>query len=170
MNTLATPRTGAIRTGKVQGRRVLRFKSLDEAVADGANLQTAENRGKLLHLGNWTLGQSFGHLAAWISYGYDGFPLKIPWIVRLIAPLVKNKFINSPMRAGARIPRVSEGTYGIVPLSTYDGFEAFKNACERLKATAPTKPHFFFGALTHDEWIAMNLRHAELHLSFFVPE
>ena len=30
--------------------------------------------------------------------------------------------------------------------------------------------HPIFGKLTHDEWIAINLRHAELHLGFQVPE
>jgi hypothetical protein len=121
-------------------------------------------------VGNWTLGQSFGHLAAWINYAFDGYPIKIPWFVRLIAPLIKKRFINSPMRAGSRIPRVNEGTFGLVPLSTYDGLEAFKNACARLKGTAPSQPNPLLGKLTHEEWIAMNLRHAELHLSFFIAE
>ena len=41
---------------------------------------------------------------------------------------------------------------------------------ERLQAEAPTAPNVIFGQLTHEEWIAINLRHAELHLGFLIPE
>jgi hypothetical protein len=30
--------------------------------------------------------------------------------------------------------------------------------------------HTIFGALAREEYVNMNLRHAELHLSYFVPE
>jgi len=38
---------------------------------------------------------------------------------------------------------------------------------ERLRAGPPARPNVIFGPLTHDEWIQLHLRHAELHLSFF---
>jgi hypothetical protein len=39
-----------------------------------------------------------------------------------------------------------------------------------LAKAPPTIPHALFGPLTHDEWIAQHLRHAELHLSFLRTE
>jgi hypothetical protein len=46
----------------------------------------------------------------------------------------------------------------------------YRSALERLKKETPTAPNVIFGALTHEEWIALNLRHAELHLGFLLPE
>ena len=28
--------------------------------------------------GNWTAGQTFGHLAVWIECSYDGYPFRAP--------------------------------------------------------------------------------------------
>ena len=46
----------------------------------------------------------------------------------------------------------------------------YKNVLQRLKVEAPTLPSPIFGKMTHDESIALTLRHTELHLGFFVPE
>ena len=37
----------------------------------------------------------------------------------------------------------------------------------RLESQVPTRPNPLFVSLTHEEYIKLNLRHAELHLSFF---
>jgi hypothetical protein len=37
---------------------------------------------------------------------------------------------------------------------------------ERLRREPPTGPHVIFGRLPHEDWIKLQLRHAELHLSF----
>ena len=42
-------------------------------------------------------------------------------------------------------------------------------AFERLKRETPTCPSPVFGLLTRLEAQAMNERHAELHLGFFIP-
>ena len=66
-----------IDTGKVK-RRMLRFETLDEALAELDRIASAEQSGKLRTLGNWTAGQVLGHVAAWIDYGYEGYPLQPP--------------------------------------------------------------------------------------------
>ena len=40
----------------------------------------------------------------------------------------------------------------------------------RLDARPPDAPNPIFGRLTHDEWKAINLRHAELHMGFLHPQ
>ena len=64
------------------------------------------------------------------------------------------------------IGRLPGGTVGLEELSTDDGLRRFREAFTRLRQTAPTKSNPVFGPLTHEQWIALNLRHAELHLSF----
>jgi hypothetical protein len=151
---------------ETKSRRTLRFNTIDDALADVQTLADANNKASLLCLGNWTFGQNLGHVATWVDYCYDGIPMKIPFFVRWIARPLKNGFLNKPMRPGAKIPRVKGGTLAMDVVPTQAGVDHFNKSFTRLAEEAPTKPHPIFGRMTHDEWIAMNLRHAELHLSF----
>jgi hypothetical protein len=159
-----------IDTGTVAGRRVLRFESIDQAMAEVERLAEAERAGRLRRLGNWSLGQTLGHLAAWVEYAYTGAPLKVPFFIRWILRLRKRKFLYGTMRSGVRIPGVEAGTLATDPVPLEEGRGRYRRAMERLKAEAPTAPSPAFGRLTHEEWIALNLRHAELHLGFLIPE
>jgi Protein of unknown function (DUF1569) len=157
-------------TGNVPERRTLRFESIDEVLAEVDRLVGAERAGRLRKLGNWTLGQTLGHLARWAEYSYTGIPMKVPFFIKWIIKRQKRKFLYEPMRAGVRIPRVPGGSLAIDPMPLDEGLERMRRVMERLKVEAPTMPHALFGPLTHEEWIASQLRHAELHLGFLVPE
>jgi len=157
----------SIDTCNVPDRRMLKFSKLSDVIAEADRLLHAERAGKVKQLGNWTLGQALGHLAAWAEYSYTGAPLKPPFFIRWMLRMQKNKFLYSPMRAGVKIPRVAGGTLGTEMMSTEDGLTRMRAAFERLEREMPTAPNVIFGPLTHDEWRAINLRHAELHLSFF---
>jgi hypothetical protein len=149
---------------------MLRFESIDQAMAEAERLAEAERAGRLRRLGNWTLGQTLGHLAAWAEYGYTGAPLKPPFFIRWILRLRKRKFLYEPMRPGVRIPGVEGGTLATDLLPLEEGRGRYRRVMERLKAEAPTAPSAALGWLTHEEAIALNLRHAELHLGFQLPE
>jgi hypothetical protein len=69
-----------------------------------------------------------------------------------------------------RIPRVPGGTLATEPMSLEEGLARFRRVIERVKSEPPTAPSPALGPLTHEEAIALSLRHAELHLGFFVPE
>ncbi len=157
-------------TGKVVGRRELRFESLDEVLAEVERLAAAERAGRLRRLGNWTLGQTLGHLASWAEYSYTGAPLKAPFFVKWFLRLRKRKFLYGPMRAGVKIPRVEGGTLATEAVPLDEGLERMRRVLGRLKSEAPTAPNVIFGPLSHDEWVALHCRHAELHLGFLVPE
>ena len=156
-------------TGKVAERRILRFESLDQVLAEVERLAEAERAGRLRRLGNWTLGQALGHLASWAEYSYTGAPLKAPFFVKWFLRLRKRKFLYGPMRAGVRIPRVPGGTLGTEPMPLEEAALRLRRVMERLKSEAPTAPNVIFGPLKHEEWIALTLRHAELHLGFHIP-
>jgi hypothetical protein len=149
---------------------VLRFESIDQVMAEVERLAEAERAGRLRRLGNWTMGQTLGHLAAWVEYGYTGSPLKVPFFIKWFLRLRKRKFLYGPMQPGMKIPRVEGGTLATDPVPLEEGLERFRRALERLKTTPPTAPSPGFGRLTHEESIALNLRHAELHLGFLIPE
>ena len=159
----------ALDTRRVADRRKLHFTSIDEALADIDRLVAAEREGKLQRLGHWTLGQALGHLATWAQFAFDGTPLKPPLIVLWIMRLRKNKFLRDPMPGGVKIPKVPGGTLGTEPLTLDEGLHRCRACLQRLDREAPSKPNVIFGTLTHDQWKQLNLRHAELHLSFFKP-
>ena len=161
---------GPIDTGKVSSRRPLRFDSIDQALAEADKLAAADRAGRLKQLGNWTLGQTLGHLASWIEYGYTGFPLKAPFFIRWLLRLQKRKYLYGPMRAGVKIPGVEGGTKAIEPMPLDEALGRFRRAMERLKSEAPKFPSPILGPLTREEATALNLRHAELHLGFQAPE
>lgn len=164
----ATARTPE--TGKVAGRRIQQLESTDQVMADIDRLAEAERAGRLRRLGNWTPGQTLGHLACWVEYSYTGAPLKVPAVLKWILRRRKRKFLYEPMRPGVRITGVKGGTLATESASLEAGLGQMRRAMERLKAEAPAQPQVIFGPLRHDEWIAMHLRHAELHLGFLVPE
>jgi hypothetical protein len=105
-----------------------------------------------------------------MEFGYTAYPLKPPFFIRWILRLQKQKFLYGSMRAGVRIPRVEGGTLATEPMPLDAAVARFRTIAERLKKEAPTAPNPIFGRLTHAESIALNLRHAELHLSFLIPE
>jgi Protein of unknown function (DUF1569) len=157
-------------TSKVPQRRVLRFESLDQAIAEADKLAAADRAGKLTAVGNWTYGQALNHVATWAEYSYTGAPLSAPFFIRWILRMQKKKFLTKPMKPGVKIPKVQNGTLATEPMPTDAAMEKFHNVFRRLRTEAPTVPNTIFGPLTHDEWKNLNLRHAELHLGFFIPQ
>ena len=92
-------------------------------------------------LGNWSLGQVCEHLAKAIEYAIDGAPFRAPWVFRTLGPWIKKRFI-------ARLEK----------------------AIQRWRQCRDAKPHAIFGPMTREEYDQLNFRHAEMHLSFIVPE
>jgi hypothetical protein len=167
-NAVQTP-AAPVDTAKAAERRILHFDSIDQALAEVDRLVEAERAGRLKHVGNWTLGQILGHLACWTEYDYNGFPMKVPFFIRWFLQLRKNSFLYKPMKPGMRIPRVVGGTLATEPMPLEEALPRFRKVMERLKTEPPPVPSPVFGTMTHEEWIAINLRHAELHLGFLVP-
>lgn len=154
------------RSTTIAPRRELRFNSIDDVRREALGLAEAERNGELRMTGSWSLGQVFGHLAAWIGYCYDGFPFKTPAPIRWIMRFRKRAALTGRMPAGIRIPGMAAGTAGTDRLTTEDGLARLLTQLKRLESAAPTQPSPLFGPMTHDEWTSLHLRHAELHLGF----
>lgn len=108
------------------------------------------------------------HLANWIGYAYEGYPLRAPpffirWILRRRLPAM----LRHGMPRGVRIPGVKAGTVGMDELETARAAQRLLQALQRLASDEPTKfDSPAFGPLSHEDRIALNLRHAELHLGY----
>lgn len=150
--------------------RVLRFEKLEQAVAEAERLAAADAAGRVRVLGNWGVGQSFGHLAYWIDAAFDGYPIRPPWLLRKLGPLMKNRMLRGPLPKGVRLPKAPGGTFGVDVWPTAEGLDRFRAAVRRLQTTCPQGPNPVFGPLTHAEWQQVHLRHAEHHLGFLVAQ
>jgi hypothetical protein len=158
-------------TTSVASRRVLRFSSIDDALAEAERLVMAEREGRLDCVGTWKLGRALGHLATWANFAHDGYPpeVRAPLPVRMILRMMRGVVLKKGMMPGVRIGKLPGGTVGLDEMDADEGLRRFRAAMERLRTSPPTLPNPVFGPLTHEQWIQLNLRHAELHLGFQCP-
>jgi hypothetical protein len=160
-------RPALIKTAKVTGRRELHFANLGDMLADAELLCSTK---PITALGNWRLGRALEHLARSIEMSLDGAKFRPPWYVRWLGPWIKNRMLTQPMRPGFQLPAYA-ARY-LIPEDECEMHEALAHlhaAVTRLRATTRRHPSPVFGPLTLEEWDQLHLRHAELHLSFFVP-
>jgi hypothetical protein len=162
--------TAPVDTKTVQ-RRSLRFNSLAEVRADLDKLEAAHRAGRLKVRGNWAPGQLLGHLATWGDFAYDGYPpqLKAPWFIKLILRLRKNTYLRKGVPAGVHIPKLEGGTLGTEVIPFDQGLARLRRTLARYDGAPPAHSNIIFGRLTHEEWKALQMRHAELHLGFLDP-
>jgi hypothetical protein len=149
-------------------RRQLRFESLDDILRDAERLAARPHR----TAGNWSYGQILRHLAKGADACFDGFgPTFVPWWARwFVAPVVKKRFLRETMRAGIKVPEKVTTLLPEADVSVAAGLQHLRQALARFQSETPDKPHPFLGRLRNkDEYVALMLRHSELHLSFVHP-
>ena len=148
--------------------RQLQFASLEACAEEVRRIAEADQVGRLQARGHWTSGQVMAHVAAWIEYGYEGFPIgSPPFFIRWILKRQLKRILKNGMSAGVRIPRVPGGTTGMEPMPTADAAQRLLAALTRLgsdEVAAYESPAF--GPLSDEDRVRLNLRHAELHLGF----
>ncbi len=156
----------SVDTKTVPGRRELTFASLDEVVADAETLVASSNT-KML--GNWPLSQLLTHLATAIKGSIDGYSAKAPWLIRLVGPLMKRRFLRHKMSPGFKLPKEVEVGFFPAAASPQKALEELRAVVGRTQNERMTARHPILGKMTHEDWTQLHLRHAELHLSFAVP-
>src|SRR5262249_19579918 len=132
-----------------------------EMLAASPNLRTQ---------GNWSAGQIFQHLATTMNCSMDGFGFSMSWPMRMMGKLFKSKFLRGTMPPGFKLSKKAAERTVPPPTSLEQGLGNIRQALSRLKAEQQRSPSPIFGPMTQDEWTQLHCRHAELHLSFIIPE
>jgi hypothetical protein len=157
----------AVPTLEKPRRRSLRFASFDQVLADVERIRG----GKYVQLGNWAPGKALAHLASAMDASIDGVPFPAPWHVRVFGRLVvRYVVLYWKFPPGAKLPR--EAAQVMVPRDEVDfeaGVQALRRGIERLAVETKRWSHPVLGPMSIAQWNMLHLRHAELHLSFFVP-
>ncbi len=155
-----------VETKKVKNRRDVHYDSYDDFLADAERLAAGQTK----MLGNWTLGQAFGHLANSLNFSIDGFPGSAPWPMKIMARLFMRKMMfEGPLKPGFKLPKAMESKMIPQGMSTEEGLAALRAAVDRQNSQTDRAPHPAFGKISADDWTKTHLRHAELHMSFAVP-
>ena len=160
-----------IKTSKVI-RRKLHFKTIEDLFEELNRIESADRTGSIKSVGNWTVGQILSHLSAWIEYGWDGYPIGAPpFFIKWFLVRMCKGILRDGMKPGTRIPGVEGGTIGQELAPTEQALARLRSALTRLQQGEVAKFESpAFGPLSNDDRIQLNLRHAELHLSFLQIE
>jgi hypothetical protein len=145
-------------------RRTLRLVDFPAVLAEVERLAAGYDRA-----GIWTLAQMCHHLARVIELSLDGFPGRMPWVMRLGARWLVLPRILRHQVFQRRFPAPD---YLQPPDGAEDrqGIERLRSVVERfLEHTGPLQPSPIFGALTPEQWREVHLWHCEHHLSFLIP-
>lgn len=154
---------------KAAPRRDLTFSTLDELVRELDRLEAASAAGTLAHTGNWTAGQVCEHCAKFMRGAIDGFDTKAPWFVRVVARRLyfKQMIGPGPMPAGIKLPKQAVSMLPTPGVSDRAGIADLRRQVDRLRAGAKmTIPSPVFGAMTHEHWMIVHLKHCAMHMSF----
>lgn len=157
-------------TRRVTSRRPVRFESLEELSAEADRIARAEAEGRTHALGNWSPGQNLQHLARFMTCSLDGFGKEPPLVVKLFGRVLRlflgGRMFQKPVPPGFKLPKGMP----FLPQDQTSADVGARELCaviERINQGAPFIPASpLFGRLTREQWIALHLRHAELHLSF----
>ena len=153
-------------------RRTLQFRSIAELRRDLDAIEASHRRGTLRTSGNWDTGPILLHVAVPIRFAIDGFPKMVPQPFRWLArKLILPRLQREAFRPGVNLDRRRQSEFWRPGTTVEEGLAALRGELDRLDAGARmTKPHALFGPMTHDEWLAYNLKHADLHLGFIHPD
>jgi hypothetical protein len=148
----------------MSARRPLGFGSLSEVMPEVDRLLEGHRT-----VGNWSLGQICNHLAGALIYSVEGYPVKVPWLIRkTLGRRFKREFFRTEqMREGIKLPE------NFVPRPGLDAraeAEALRAALTMYSAhTGPMADHPMFGPLSRAEWTRLHCVHSAHHLSFALP-
>lgn len=149
-------------------RRSVSYQDYDNLLSDAEKL----TRGDVNTVGNWSFAQILEHLSAALNSSIDGVPFSVPFPIRIMGKLfMKSKLLNKTLPPGFKIPKAAAARFqpdGAV--SIQDAIDHLRHAVERCKTEPSRASHPLLGQLTREEWDQFNLRHAELHMSFVLPE
>lgn len=155
-----------VESRRVVGRRKVHYDTFADLVADAERLAASQPRA----LGNWSLGQALKHIGLAMKGSINGIPFKVPWYIRLLGIVyLRRRMINGPWPAGLPLPRRAAAKLVPGETSPEEGLQVLREGIEALGRETQRVPHPVAGKMTVEQWNRLHLRHAELHMSFFVP-
>ena len=154
----------------VQGRREVRYETMQDIANDLDELAAG---GEPRSLGNWTAAQNVEHVAKFFEFareGYPdiGFPTPLRWFIGTFA---KKRYLARGFQPGFKFPtKKVAAAFGPGDMTWAEAVSYFREQIERSRQPGVmTSVNPILGKMTHEEYVQLQCRHAELHFSFLVP-
>ncbi len=149
-------------------RRQLKFSCQNCIMGDIDKLA----RGRVRSTGNWSPGRIVQHITEMINGSLDGFPpeMKAPIVIRIPARFLKKRMLGRPWQPGIRLPKQFEALLPPGDIEFETARENLRRAVRRLETEQMQAKSPVFGPMSHQDWMKLHCRHAELHFSFLHPE
>lgn len=143
-------------------RQTLTFRTLDDIARF---VEPLPARGAT-STGRWSAAQNIEHIAAVIDASVDGFTFNAPFPIRVFATLMRKRFLTKGFNPGIKMPSNVPASFNPGPDTQLDSaVQHLTKSIQRAKDKKMTVVSPIFGALSHDQWIDMHCRHAEMHFS-----
>jgi len=162
-------------TRKVRHRRLVLLGTFNDLKLEIDRVAAAANAGAVRSLGNWTPAQVFWHIGRLMEFSFDGFPFSYrrgpTWVVRLFRLVAWRWLIALAFRPGFRNPPEAATLEPAPSLSLEEATAYLRQQIERIQhGERMVQECSAEGPYTHEQWVYIHLRHAELHLGFLVIE
>lgn len=146
-------------------RRELHFENLDQILTDAVEITS----GGYTTTGQWTGAQIITHVAGLIGVANRGADFAVPLPLRIVGRLLKPLHAR-PLKPGITMPKMARPSLAPPTDTTLDqAITLLRNEVNEANNKPMSYPSPIFGRLTHDQWVALHCRHAELHFSFIRP-
>jgi hypothetical protein len=156
-------------------RRAVRLATVDDLAAEVDRVAAAAAAGRVRSLGNWSPAQALWHLGKLIELSFDGFSWRYrrgpQWITRPLRLLAWRQLIRVALRPGFQNPPEAAALEPDASLSLEEATAYLRRQIERIRqGEQMTQEVAVEGPYSHDQWVFIHLRHAELHLGFLAVE
>jgi hypothetical protein len=126
-------------------------------------------------LGNWSPAQVLWHLGKFLELSIDGFPFCYrrgpQWLLWLLQLVAWRWLIMLAFRPGFTNPREAAALVPDPSISLTFAAAYLRQQIARIRSGEQmTQACSVEGPYSHEEWVYIHLRHAELHLGFLAIE
>ncbi len=152
-------------------RRAIRLRTIEDLLDEAETVCAAASNGRIHCLGNWSAAQVLWHIAKLIELSFDGFSWRYRrgplWITRPFRFLTWRWLIRLAFRPGFKNPPEAAVLEPPSALSLEEAAAYLRRQIERIRrGERMTQESAVEGPYSHEQWVYIHLRHAELHLSF----
>jgi hypothetical protein len=152
-------------------RRTVHLSTIDDLAAEVERLAAAAASGRVQSLGHWSTAQALWHVGRMIEFSFDGFPFRylrgLKWLTLVLRAIAWRWLIRMALRPGFTNPPYAVALEPDPAVTLEAAAELIRRQIARIqKGEQMTQACSIEGPYTHEQWIYIHLRHAELHFSF----
>ncbi len=146
--------------------RELHLQNCDEVLTEVDRLHTQG----YTRTGNWDLAQVLDHLTFFMRGPMDGYQFKVPWLMKvLLGKWAKRSILSAKkMKRGVFTPQKPLPPSGLDEAATVKRFTEILTRLRNHQGALLPNP--FFGPMSLDETLELNLLHCNHHLGYLIPK